>query len=167
MKPFKNTEKNSKVEEAGAGVEAELGLQRSSTNPPLQTTPKESQVLTVAAGPGSPGWGTNVVPQQIAMEEDANQQVTARSSSDRKRLKGHSPARDEESEEAQAGAPANDEHKVGRRGAFGCSEDQPSDGDSGGHRLPGVGPVTRAVRTLQGGHVACYGQRTGQRLAEI
>ena len=38
--------------EAGAEVDAELGLQRSSTNPPLQTAPTESQMLTVAAGPG-------------------------------------------------------------------------------------------------------------------
>ena len=146
-------------------MDAELGLQRSSTNPPLQTAPEESQMLTVVAGPGSSGSGTNVVPHQIATEEDANQQVTAGTSSDRKRLtgsqkrklrrqalraneaacsaaslqspvasttvppqetkvlKGHSPARDEESEEAQAGAPADDEHRVGRHGAFGCSED--------------------------------------------
>ena len=88
MEPFKNEQKNSKVEEAGAGVDAELGLQRSSTNPPLQTAPEESQMLTVAAGPGSSGSGTNVVPHQIAMEEDANQQVTFGTSSDRKRLTG-------------------------------------------------------------------------------
>ena len=62
------------MEKAGAGVDAVLGLHRSSTNPPLQTAHEESQVLTVAAGPGSSGSGTNVVPHQIAMEEDANQQ---------------------------------------------------------------------------------------------
>ena len=84
MKPFRNIQKYSKVEEAGAGVDAELGLQRSSTNPSVQTAPEEPQVLKVAAGPGSSGSGTNVVPQQIAMEGDANQQVTAGTSSDRK-----------------------------------------------------------------------------------
>ena len=88
MESFKNKLINSKVEEAGAGMDAELGLQRSSTNPPLQTAFEESQVLTVAAGPGSSGSGTNVVPQQIAMDEDTNQQVTAGTSSDRKRLTG-------------------------------------------------------------------------------
>ena len=60
-----------------------------------------------------------------------------------------------------------DKLRVGRCGAFGYSEDQPSDGHSGGIRLPGVVPVTRAVRTFEGGHVACPGQRTGQQLAEI
>ena len=43
-------------------MDAELGLQRSSTNPPLKTAPTESQMPTVAAGPGSSGSGTNVVP---------------------------------------------------------------------------------------------------------
>ena len=80
MEAFKNNLKNSKVVEAGVEVDVELGLQRSSANPPLQTAPEESQVLTVAAGLGSSRSGTNVVPQQIAMEEDANQQA----SSDRK-----------------------------------------------------------------------------------
>ena len=79
---------NSKVGEAGAVVDAELGLPRSSTNPPLQTAPTESQMPTVAAGPGSSGSDTNVVPRQVAMEEDANQQATAGTSSDRKRLTG-------------------------------------------------------------------------------
>ena len=78
----------SEVGEAGAEVDAELGLQRSRTNPPLQTAPTESQMLTVAAGPGSSGSGTNVVPRQVAMEEDANQQATAGTSSDRKGLSG-------------------------------------------------------------------------------
>ena len=45
-------------------------------------------MLMVAAGPGSSGSGTNVVPQQLAMEEDGNQQVTAGTSSDRKRFTG-------------------------------------------------------------------------------
>ena len=88
MNSIQNKKTNSAVGEAGAEVDAVLGLQRSSTNPPLQTAPEESQVLTVSAGPGSSGSGTNVVPQQIAMEEDANQQVTAGTSSDRKRLTG-------------------------------------------------------------------------------
>ena len=69
-------------------VDATLGFQRSSTNSPLQTAPTESQMRTVAAGPGSSESGTNVVPQQVAMEEDVNQQATAGSSSDRKRLTG-------------------------------------------------------------------------------
>ena len=87
MNPI-NKKTNSAVGEAGAEVDAELGLQRSSTNPPLQTAPTESQMLTVAAGPGSSGSGTNVGPQQVAMEEDAYQQATAGASSDRKRLTG-------------------------------------------------------------------------------
>ena len=78
----------SEVGEARAEVDAELGLKRSSTNLPLQTTPTESQMLTVAAGPGSSGSGTNVVPRQVAMEEHVNQQATAGASSDRKRLTG-------------------------------------------------------------------------------
>ena len=41
--------------EAVAEVDVELGLQRSSTNPPLQTDPTESQTPTVAAGPGCTG----------------------------------------------------------------------------------------------------------------
>ena len=45
--------KNSKVGEAGAELDAVLGLQRSSTNRHLQTAPTESQMPTVAAGPGS------------------------------------------------------------------------------------------------------------------
>ena len=88
MEPFQSQQKNSKVEEAGARVDAELGLQRSRTNPALQTAPEESQELTVAAGPVSSGSGTTVVPQQIAMEKGANQQVTAGTSFDRKRLTG-------------------------------------------------------------------------------
>ena len=76
MDPLKIKKINSEVGEAGAKVDAELGLQRSSTNPPVQTAPTESQMLTVAAGPGSSGSGTNVVPRQVAMEEDANQQAT-------------------------------------------------------------------------------------------
>ena len=56
-------------------MDAELGLQRSSTNPPLQTGPEESQVLTVAAGPGSSGSGTNVVPQQIALKEEFSTKI--------------------------------------------------------------------------------------------
>ena len=63
-------------------------MQRSSTNPPLQTALTESQMLTVAAGPGFSGSGTNVVPRQVATEDDANQQATAGASSDRKRLTG-------------------------------------------------------------------------------
>ena len=55
-------------------MDAELGLQRSSTNPPLQTAPEESQMPTVAAGPGSSESGTNVVPRQVALEKDVNQQ---------------------------------------------------------------------------------------------
>ena len=43
---------------------------------------------TTAAGPGSSGSVTNVVPRQVAMDEDANQQITAGSFSDRKRLTG-------------------------------------------------------------------------------
>ena len=43
-------------------------------------------MLTVAAGPGSSGSGTNVVHRQVAMEENANQQATAGASFDRKRL---------------------------------------------------------------------------------
>ena len=78
----------SKVEEVGGEVDAKLGYQRSSKNPPLQTAPTESQMPTVVAGPGSSGSGTNLIPRQVAMEEDANQQVTAGASSDRKRLTG-------------------------------------------------------------------------------
>ena len=89
MNPINAKEKSSsKVGEAGAEVDAELGLQRSSTNSPLQTAPTESQMLTVAAGPGSSGSGTNVVPRQVAMEEDGNQQATTGASSGRKRLTG-------------------------------------------------------------------------------
>ena len=83
-----NKKRISKVGEAGAGVDAEVGLQRSSTNPLLQTAHEETQMPTVAAGPGSSGSGTNVVPRQVAMEEDSNQQTTAGSYSDRKRLTG-------------------------------------------------------------------------------
>ena len=75
--------------ESGAGAVAALGLQRSSTNPPLQSAPVESQMQTVAAGPGSSGSGTNMVPRQVAMGEDANQQATAGASFDRKRLTGY------------------------------------------------------------------------------
>ena len=75
MEPFENKKINSKVGEAGAEVDAELGLQRSSTNQPLQTASEESQVPTVAAGPGSSGSGTNVVPRKIVMVEDTNQQA--------------------------------------------------------------------------------------------
>ena len=71
-----------------AVVDAELDLQSFSTHPPLQTAPEESQVPTVAAGPGSSGSGTNVVPRKIAMVEDTNQQATAGTSSDRKRFTG-------------------------------------------------------------------------------
>ena len=84
MEPFTNKRKNSKVKEAGAGVDAQLGLQRTSTNSPLQTALEESQVLTMAAVPGFSESVTNVVPQQIAMEVGANRQVTAGTSSDRK-----------------------------------------------------------------------------------
>ena len=68
MNPIQNKRTNSAVGEARAEVDAELGLQRSRTNPPLKTAPTESQILTVAAGPGSSGSGTNVVPRQVAME---------------------------------------------------------------------------------------------------
>ena len=90
MNPENNKKQKaiSKVGEAGAEVDAELGLQRSSTNPPLQTAPEGSQMLTVVAGPGSSGMGTNVVPRQIAIKEDASQQAIARASSDRKRFTG-------------------------------------------------------------------------------
>ena len=84
----KNKKVNSKVGKAGAKVDAELGLQRSSTNPPLQTTPTESQMLTVAADSSSSALGTNLVPRQVVMDEDANQQATAGASSDRKRITG-------------------------------------------------------------------------------
>ena len=88
MNSILNKKLNSAVGEAGAEVDAELGLKRSSTNPPLQTAPTESQMLTVAAGPGSSGSGTNVVPWQVVTEKDANQQATAGAFSDRKRLTG-------------------------------------------------------------------------------
>ena len=38
--------------------------------------------------PGSSGSGTNEIPRQVAIEEDANQQATAGASSDRKKLTG-------------------------------------------------------------------------------
>ena len=82
----KNKNVDSRVEEAGAEVDAQLGLQRSSTNPPLQTAPTKSQMPTVAADSGSSGSGTNVVLRQVAMVEDANQQTTAGAFSERKRL---------------------------------------------------------------------------------
>ena len=83
-----NENMNSRVGEAGAGVDAELGLQRSSTNPPLQPAPTESQMPTVAAGPGISGSDTNVVSRQIAIKEYGNHQATAVASSDKKRLTG-------------------------------------------------------------------------------
>ena len=40
----------------------------------------------MAAGLGSSGSGANVIPRQIAMVDDTNQQATAGASTDRKRL---------------------------------------------------------------------------------
>ena len=40
---------------------------------PLQTAPRKVLMSTVAAGPGSSKSGTNVVPRQVVMEENANQ----------------------------------------------------------------------------------------------
>ena len=86
MNPANKKQKDiSKVGETEAEVDAE---QRSSTNPPLQTAPTESQSLMVAACSGSSGSGTNVVHRQVAMEEDANQQATSGASSDSKKLTG-------------------------------------------------------------------------------
>ena len=84
----KNKKVNIKLGEARAEVDAELSLQRSSTNSPLQTAAEESQVPTVAAGPGSSGSVTNVVPREIAMVEETNQQAPAGAFSDKKRLSG-------------------------------------------------------------------------------
>ena len=89
MKPNNENKKSiGKVEDAEAEVDAELGLQRSSINPTLQTAHEESQIPMVATSPGSSGSGTNVVFRQVAMEKDANQQATARAFFDRKRLTG-------------------------------------------------------------------------------
>ena len=87
MKPDNENKKIiSKVGEARAEVAAELGLQWSNTNIPPRTAHDESHIPTMAGGSGSSGSGTNVIPRQVAMEEDANQQATAGASSDMKRL---------------------------------------------------------------------------------
>ena len=53
---------------------------------PCKPSQQNCKWLTVAAGPGSCESGTNVVPRQVAMEEDANLLITAGTSSNRKRL---------------------------------------------------------------------------------
>ena len=74
---------SNRVREAGPGVNAELGLKRSSINPSLQPAPTMPQLLMVVAAPGPSESAANVVPWQVAMEEDASDV-----SHERKRLTG-------------------------------------------------------------------------------
>ena len=75
-----------RVGKARARVGAELDLQRNNRNPPLQPAPTEARKLTVAEGPVPSGLSANVIPRQVAIEEDANQPTTVGESPTRKRL---------------------------------------------------------------------------------
>ena len=162
MNPKNEIKKSiSKVGEAGAEVDAELGLQRSGTNPLLMWSLgklrwKRMQTSRQLLGHPLIGRGSLglrrgscgdrpfaqmkrlVVPQLFSLRWRAGLPPKD------ERALSTPPGRDEVSEEAQAGAPAG-EYRAVRCRAFGCSEDQHSDGDSGGRRVPGVGPVARAV----------------------